>query len=130
MTGADREWMTQALALGATVEGTTSPNPRVGCLVVRDDVVVGRGKHCAPGRPHAESVALADAGSRARGATVYVNLEPCAHHGRTPPCAELLGDRLRARGFAIEYLRAEGAVGDSDRYPRLNVVARITGRTQ
>jgi len=92
----DRRWMAQALALGALAEGTTSPNPRVGCLLVRDDRVVGRGCHRAPGEPHAEILALAEAGQAARGATMYVNLEPCAHHGRTPPCvAEILRGGVR-----------------------------------
>ncbi len=81
--------MGQALALGALAEGRTSPNPRVGCLVVRDDGrVVGRGFHRAHGLPHAEAVALDEAAGAAAGATLYVNLEPCAHHGRTPPCTE------------------------------------------
>ena len=86
----EREWMAQALALGALGGGRTSPNPRVGCELVREGQVVGRGYHRAPGEPHAEAVALAQAGERARGATLYVNLEPCAHHGRTPPCTALL----------------------------------------
>lgn len=89
-TGDDRRWMAQALALAAIAEGTTNPNPRVGCVLVREGRVVGRGFHRAPGQPHAEVVAIADAGDLARGATLYVNLEPCAHHGRTPPCIELL----------------------------------------
>jgi diaminohydroxyphosphoribosylaminopyrimidine deaminase/5-amino-6-(5-phosphoribosylamino)uracil reductase len=82
--------MAQALALAALGEGTTRPNPLVGCVVVEDGTVVGRGFHRAAGEPHAESRALAEAGARARGATLYVNLEPCAHHGRTPPCAEAI----------------------------------------
>ncbi len=86
----DRDWMAQALALAALGEGTTRPNPLVGCVVVADGAVVGRGFHRAAGEPHAESRALAEAGARARGATLYVNLEPCAHHGRTGPCAELI----------------------------------------
>jgi diaminohydroxyphosphoribosylaminopyrimidine deaminase/5-amino-6-(5-phosphoribosylamino)uracil reductase len=80
--------MAQALALAALGEGTTRPNPLVGCVVVKDGAVVGRGFHRAAGEPHAEALALAEAGARARGATLYVNLEPCAHHGRTAPCAE------------------------------------------
>jgi len=84
----DSYWMGQALALGALGEGRTSPNPRVGCMVVRDGKVLGRGFHRAVGLPHAEAMALAEAGENARGATLYVNLEPCAHHGRTPPCCE------------------------------------------
>lgn len=84
----DRRWMEQALALAALGEGTTSPNPRVGCVIVRDGEVVGRGFHRVAGQMHAEAVALRQAGDRARGATLYVNLEPCVHHGRTPPCAD------------------------------------------
>ncbi len=87
-TEPDRFWMGQALALGALAEGRTSPNPRVGCLVIRDGRVVGRGFHRAHGLPHAEVVALDEARGAAAGATLYVNLEPCAHHGRTPPCTE------------------------------------------
>lgn len=86
----DRRWLSQTLALAAHGEGATSPNPRVGCLLVRAGQVVGRGYHRALGRSHAEAVAIAEAGERARGATLYVNLEPCAHHGRTPPCADLI----------------------------------------
>jgi diaminohydroxyphosphoribosylaminopyrimidine deaminase/5-amino-6-(5-phosphoribosylamino)uracil reductase len=86
----DRAWMEQALALGALGEGATSPNPRVGCLLVRDGRLVGSGFHRAHGSPHAEAMAVARAGDRARGATAYVTLEPCAHHGFTPPCADLL----------------------------------------
>jgi diaminohydroxyphosphoribosylaminopyrimidine deaminase/5-amino-6-(5-phosphoribosylamino)uracil reductase len=89
-TARERKWMAQSLALGAQSEGRTSPNPRVGCLVVRDDRVVGRGFHRAPGEPHAEAIAIEEAGELARGATLYVNLEPCAHHGRTPPCVDLI----------------------------------------
>lgn len=86
----DRDWAAQALALAALGEGRTRPNPRVGCLVVKDGIVVGRGLHLEAGAPHAEAIAIEEAGGRARGSTVYVNLEPCAHHGRTPPCADLL----------------------------------------
>ena len=77
-----------ALALGRRNLGATSPNPAVGALVVRDGVVVGRGWTAPGGRPHAETLALAQAGALARGAALYVTLEPCAHHGKTPPCAE------------------------------------------
>jgi len=86
----ERDWMAQALALGALGEGVTSPNPRVGCLLVRESHVVGRGYHRAAGQPHAEAVAVAEAGDAARGATLYVSLEPCAHQGKTPPCTALL----------------------------------------
>jgi diaminohydroxyphosphoribosylaminopyrimidine deaminase/5-amino-6-(5-phosphoribosylamino)uracil reductase len=86
----DRSWMEQALALGALGEGSASPNPRVGCLLVRDGRPVGSGFHRAQGQPHAEAVAVARAGDRVRGATAYVSLEPCAHQGLTPPCVDLL----------------------------------------
>ena len=86
----DAGWMSQALALAALAEGATHPNPLVGCVVVKDGALVGRGIHRAAGEPHAEVAALAEAGARARGAALYVNLEPCAHHGRTPPCAEAI----------------------------------------
>lgn len=90
VTAADRRYCSQALALAALPEGCTGPNPRVGCLVVRREEVVGAGFHRAAGERHAEAMALAEAGPRARGATAYVSLEPCAHEGRTPPCADLL----------------------------------------
>jgi diaminohydroxyphosphoribosylaminopyrimidine deaminase/5-amino-6-(5-phosphoribosylamino)uracil reductase len=86
----DREAMSQALSLAVLGEGETKPNPLVGCLVVKDGHVVGAGFHRAAGEAHAEAAALAAAAGRARGATLYVNLEPCAHHGRTPPCVEAI----------------------------------------
>jgi diaminohydroxyphosphoribosylaminopyrimidine deaminase/5-amino-6-(5-phosphoribosylamino)uracil reductase len=102
--------MRQALALAALGEGSTSPNPRVGCVVVRDGRAVATGFHRACGEPHAESRALDEAGERARGASLYVNLEPCAHFGRTPPCA----DRIVASGIA----RVVASIQDPD--PRVN----------
>jgi len=83
---ADERFMARALALAERARGLTSPNPMVGAVVVAGDRVVGEGFHAAAGRPHAEIEALAAAGDRARGATLYVTLEPCTHHGRTPPC--------------------------------------------
>jgi diaminohydroxyphosphoribosylaminopyrimidine deaminase/5-amino-6-(5-phosphoribosylamino)uracil reductase len=80
----------RALELAERGRGTTHPNPVVGAVIVRDGKVVGEGWHQRAGGPHAEIVALEQAGERARGATAYVTLEPCAHHGRTPPCAEAL----------------------------------------
>jgi diaminohydroxyphosphoribosylaminopyrimidine deaminase/5-amino-6-(5-phosphoribosylamino)uracil reductase len=82
--------MARAIQLAERGRYTTDPNPRVGCVLVRDGQVVGESWHRRAGEPHAEPLALADAGERARGATVYVTLEPCSHHGRTPPCAEAL----------------------------------------
>lgn len=83
----DRVWMARALDLAARARGLTSPNPMVGAVIVRDGRVVGEGLHERAGAPHAEAVALSQAGEAARGATLYVTLEPCTHHGRTPPCA-------------------------------------------
>jgi len=88
----DERWMGRALALAARGLGETNPNPAVGCVVVREGRVAGEGFHARAGGPHAEVVALAEAGVRARGATLYVTLEPCAHFGRTPPCAALVRD--------------------------------------
>ena len=87
---ADTEYMAQALQLAERGLYSTSPNPRVGCVIVKDGVVVGQGWHQRAGEAHAEIHALMEAGDAARGATVYVTLEPCSHHGRTPPCAEAL----------------------------------------
>ena len=84
----DLEWMADALRLAKKGLCTTSPNPRVGCVIVKDGVKVGEGWHQKAGEPHAEVHALRVAGDEARGATAYVTLEPCSHYGRTPPCAE------------------------------------------
>ena len=86
----DSSWMAEALHLAELGLYTTSPNPRVGCVVVRDGKAVGSGWHRRAGEPHAEVYALREAGEAARGATAYVTLEPCSHHGRTPPCADAL----------------------------------------
>ncbi len=93
----DIRYMRAALALGTREMGRTWPNPAVGALVVKDGVVVGRGWTKIGGRPHAERVALAEAGDEARGATLYVSLEPCSHHGRTPPCADAIVESGVAR---------------------------------
>ena len=84
-SAADHEFMARALRLAERGLYTTDPNPRVGCVLVRDGQVVGEGWHRRAGEPHAERIALAAAGEAARGATAYVSLEPCSHHGRTPP---------------------------------------------
>ncbi len=86
----DHRWMAEALRLAEAGLYTTDPNPRVGCVVVADGARIGGGYHLAAGGPHAEVHALREAGERAQGATAYVTLEPCSHHGRTPPCCEAL----------------------------------------
>ncbi len=86
----DAQYMNEALQLAGRLPRRTWPNPPVGTLVVSDGEVVGRGAHHGPGRPHAERVALGEAGARARGATLFCTLEPCNHHGRTPPCTEAI----------------------------------------
>lgn len=89
-TREDRQWMRRALALARRGWGRTAPNPLVGAVLVKDGHVVGAGWHAEYGGPHAEAMALAAAGDKARGATCYVTLEPCAHTGKTPPCASAL----------------------------------------
>ncbi|WP_137136999.1 bifunctional diaminohydroxyphosphoribosylaminopyrimidine deaminase/5-amino-6-(5-phosphoribosylamino)uracil reductase RibD [Rhizobium sp. FKY42] len=89
-TDQDERWMAEALSLGMQELGATWPNPAVGCIIVKEGQVVGRGWTQKTGRPHAEAVALAEAGPAAEGATAYVTLEPCSHHGKTSPCAEAL----------------------------------------
>jgi diaminohydroxyphosphoribosylaminopyrimidine deaminase/5-amino-6-(5-phosphoribosylamino)uracil reductase len=97
----DARWMQAAIALGERGRGRTAPNPSVGCLLVKDDIVVGRGWTQPGGRPHAEAVALAEAGEAARGATAFVSLEPCSHRGvRGPCCADLLIEAGVARVVA------------------------------
>ena len=116
MAAADHEFMAQALKLAAFGMFTTTPNPRVGCVLVREGRVVGEGWHQRAGEPHAEIHALLRAGDLARGATAYVTLEPCSHFGRTPPCSRALIDagvsrvvaamedpnpQVAGRGFAL-----------------------------
>lgn len=93
----DRAFMTRALLVAERGRGRTSPNPIVGAVIVREGRVVGQGAHLKAGTPHAEVHALAEAGERARGATLYCTLEPCAHQGRTPPCAPQVADAGIAR---------------------------------
>lgn len=84
----DIQFMRRVLDLARKGYGRVSPNPMVGALVVKDGVVIGEGYHQGPGKPHAEVLALEEAGAQAAGATLYVNLEPCSHFGRTPPCVD------------------------------------------
>jgi len=136
--------MAHALELAERGLYTTTPNPRVGCVLVRDGKVVGEGWHVRAGEPHAEVIALRAAGPLARDATAYVSLEPCSHHGRTPPCADALiaagvsrvvaamqdphpkvaGDgiaRLRAAGIAVEC----GLLGTEARELNIGFVSRM-----
>lgn len=91
-TADDHRHMARALQLAARGLHSTRPNPRVGCVIVKDGVVVGEGWHERAGAPHAETLALRAAGAGARGASCYVTLEPCCHHGRTPPCSGALAE--------------------------------------
>jgi diaminohydroxyphosphoribosylaminopyrimidine deaminase/5-amino-6-(5-phosphoribosylamino)uracil reductase len=92
----DEQFMREALALAAQARGRTSPNPMVGSVVVKDGRVIGRGYHVKAGAPHGEVMALDDAGADAKGATIYVTLEPCCHYGRTPPCTKtIIGAGIR-----------------------------------
>lgn len=93
----DQRYMAAAIRFARRHLARTGTNPSVACLLVKDDVIVGRGITAKGGRPHAEAIAIAEAGALTRGATAYVTLEPCAHHGRTPPCAEALVTAAIAR---------------------------------
>ena len=106
----DREMIQRCLQLARRALGRTSPNPLVGAAIVREGKIVGEGFHPSAGQPHAEIFALREAGELAKGATVYINLEPCNHHGRTPPCSEA----LIAAGVA------KVVVGMVDPYPRVS----------
>jgi len=97
VTPADRRFMDAALACAYAALGSTAPNPAVGCLIVKAGRVLAAAATAPGGRPHAETQALALAGPAARGARAYVTLEPCAHHGQTPPCAEALVKGGRGR---------------------------------
>jgi diaminohydroxyphosphoribosylaminopyrimidine deaminase/5-amino-6-(5-phosphoribosylamino)uracil reductase len=136
--------MRRALELAGRGLCTTTPNPRVGCVITRDQEIVGEGWHEKQGAPHAEALALRAAGERAAGATAYLNLEPCNHHGRTPPCAEALikariarvvaamhdpnpvaahgGEALHAGGVAFEH----GLLEHEARELNIGFVSRMT----
>ena len=115
------QFLSQALALAVNSTTRTSPNPRVGCVIVADGTIVGRGVTRIPGQAHAEVVALTEAGELARGAHMYVTLEPCCHVGRTPPCTEAIRSSGISKvfigsidpnplvcGAGIEFLAAHG----------------------
>jgi diaminohydroxyphosphoribosylaminopyrimidine deaminase/5-amino-6-(5-phosphoribosylamino)uracil reductase len=148
LTARDSQWMAQALQLAERGLLTTSPNPRVGCVLVKEDQLISEGWHERAGEPHAEVHALRAAGGKAHGATAYVTLEPCSHHGRTPPCADALiaagvarvviamqdpnplvsGNgiaRLRAAGVAVEC----GLMETAARELNIGFVSRMTRGT-
>ena len=140
----DHAMMRRALELAEKGLYTTTPNPRVGCVVTKDEKTVGEGWHERAGGPHAEVVALEKAGSAATGATVYVNLEPCNHQGRTPPCVNALrvsgvkrvvaamrdpnpeaahgGEALSAAGIRFEH----GLMEEEARELNIGFVSRMT----
>ncbi|MDA0225222.1 MAG: bifunctional diaminohydroxyphosphoribosylaminopyrimidine deaminase/5-amino-6-(5-phosphoribosylamino)uracil reductase RibD [Proteobacteria bacterium] len=140
----DHAMMARALALAGHGLFTATPNPRVGCVLVNGEAIVGEGWHEKAGAPHAEAVALAAAGGQGHGATAYVTLEPCSHHGRTPPCAEALvaagvkrvvaamrdpnpqaaagGQRLAVAGIRFEH----GLMEDAARELNIGFVSRVT----
>ncbi|MCD2171645.1 bifunctional diaminohydroxyphosphoribosylaminopyrimidine deaminase/5-amino-6-(5-phosphoribosylamino)uracil reductase RibD [Rhizobium sp. C4] len=138
--------MAEAIALGATHLGQTSTNPSVGCVIVKDGNVVGRGVTAKSGRPHAEPQALAEAGELARGATAYVTLEPCSHFGKTPPCVNALiaagvarvvvaitDPDPRVSGNGIRILREAGIVvetGLMEEAARRGLAAYLTRQTE
>ena len=114
----DQRWMDAALALASRGRGRTAPNPNVGCIIVADQKVVGRGWTHPGGRPHAEAMAIAQAGEKSRGATVYVTLEPCAHLSpRGPACADLL--------ILSNVARVVVAMGDPDARTNGTGIARL-----
>jgi diaminohydroxyphosphoribosylaminopyrimidine deaminase/5-amino-6-(5-phosphoribosylamino)uracil reductase len=144
-SAADQQHMRRALQLAAQGLNTTTPNPRVGCVLVKENIVVGEGWHEQTGGPHAETRALRAAGTVACGATAYINLEPCVHQGRTPPCTDALiaagitrvvaamrdpnplvagqgFDRLKQAGIAVE----TGLLKDEAEKLNIGFIARMT----
>jgi diaminohydroxyphosphoribosylaminopyrimidine deaminase/5-amino-6-(5-phosphoribosylamino)uracil reductase len=140
----DHAMMRRALELAAKGLYTATPNPRVGCVLAQGETVVGEGWHERAGGPHAEVVAIGQAGARAAGATLYVNVEPCSHHGRTPPCTDLIvksevkrvvaamldpnpeaahgGARLAAAGIRFEH----GLMDEAAKELNIGFVSRMT----
>ena len=117
-SAAEESFMWRALALARRARGLTKPNPLVGAVVVKDGQIVGEGWHEAAGAPHAEAIALRESGEKARGATLYVTLEPCNHYGKTPPCTE---DIIRA-GIS----RVQVAMGDPNPHVKGGGIKKLT----
>jgi len=109
--------MAAAIEQSLSQRGRTGDNPNVGCVIVKDGVIIGRGATADGGRPHAEALALRQAGAHARGADVYVTLEPCSHHGQTSPCADAL--------IAAKIARCYIAVIDPDARVNYQGAARL-----
>src|SRR3990172_7989695 len=127
-TRTDQQWMDLALELARQGEALASPNPLVGAVVVRENTEVARAFHTYDGVKHAEVLALEAAGAAARGATLYTNLEPCSHQGRTPPCAEAVvagGSRRGVAAMADPNPQVNGRGFERLRAARIEVVARI-----
>jgi len=127
VTEADTRFMAMALTLGRRGQGRVWPNPAVGCVIVKDGRVLGRGWTQVGGRPHAEAMALCAAGAAARGATAYVTLEPCAHHGKTPPCADALASAGIVRVVAALQDSDPRVVGQGFGYLRAKGIEVVTG---
>jgi len=96
----DKKFMMRAIELAKKAKGKTYPNPMVGAVLVKDDKIVGEGYHKKSGMPHAEIIALQNAKKNSKGATLYVTLEPCAHHGKTPPCVDSITSHGVRKVFA------------------------------
>ncbi|MEM7198120.1 MAG: bifunctional diaminohydroxyphosphoribosylaminopyrimidine deaminase/5-amino-6-(5-phosphoribosylamino)uracil reductase RibD, partial [Pseudomonadota bacterium] len=131
----DQHIMATCLRLAKHQQGVTWPNPAVGCIIVKDGAIIARGVTAKGGRPHAETQALQKAGTSAFGATLYVTLEPCAHHGQTPPCVDaIIAAKIarvvigmtdpdpRTSGKSIQKLRAAGIVIET--FPKDENLAR------
>jgi len=113
----DEYFMSEALHLARKGLARTSPNPMVGAVLTKDNKVIGRGFHRCCGEAHAETVALIDARGKTAGATLYTNLEPCVHHGRTPPCAEAIV-RARLRRVVVESIMFKSTSASSRPRPK------------
>lgn len=127
----DQEYMRRALRLASRARGRTAPNPMVGAVVVSRGRIVGEGWHRRPGEPHAEVLALRQAGEAARGATLYVNLEPCCHHGRTPPCTEAIlaaGIRCVVTAIRDPFPRVNGGGHEALRAAGVEVIRDVLAR--